>query len=78
MKTYAQVREVIRDICTPCSIPEIKWANKNVKAALPNEYLYCNKYEDEFTTMMRYSFKCSDRDDIQHIDFDFWGHQVMN
>ena len=74
--TYSQIKEVIRDICSPCTIYDIKKANAKIKKVLDSYLIRIKKVEDELTTIVWYSFVCKDSDDIEVVGYDFWNHNL--
>ena len=74
--TYGQIKEVIRDICSPCTIYDIKKANNQIKKTLDSYLIRIKKVEDELSTIVWYSFVCTDSDDIEVVGYDFWNHNL--
>lgn len=73
--TYSQIRETIRDICTPYGVNDIKKANSQLKKILVKYLLDIRKVEDEFSTIVWYTVKVNG--EYEDIGFDFWNHQIV-
>ena len=71
MMTYGKAREIIRDVCTPHTIYEIKKANKELKRLFGDNLLEIRKADDEFgNPIVFYEVFCEDNP--YTIAFDFW------
>ena len=71
MKTYNQIKEVIRDICSPCGVLEIKNANKQVKRFIGYQFVGAVKMEDQLCTIVHYRF-IDENGDSCTVSWDFW------
>lgn len=75
MYTYEQLKEVVRDCCSPFSINEIKKANNAVKRTCASQLVEMHKVDNEWETTMYYDFKIDD--DFERIGFDFWNRRII-
>jgi len=72
--TYEQAREVIRDICGPKGVNQIKAANKELKRLLP--IVEIDKREDEFSTIVWYTLNIEG--ELYDIGYDFWNGALVS
>ena len=76
--TYGQVKEIIRDVCSPCTFNEIKKANKELKKLIGNVIVNMWKTEDALTTIEWYEIALSaDHEDTIMIGYDFWNRRIV-
>jgi len=75
--TYGQIRETIRDVCSPKTVREIKLANRELNKILGDLLFSISKQEDAFSTIVWYEVKPSDEELTCVIGYDFWNGRVV-
>lgn len=71
--TSSQIYETIRDICTPCSIKQIRSANRQLKDKLGGHLVRI----DNVNPVVLYTVYPDDTNDFDIILFDFIHKKIM-